>query len=150
MKRHIRGHCRWVEDSEEVEVGETGVEVAPGAEALLAEVDALLDADQISPTGLLQTQLRAYAVHLRRQISEGRRPELTADQAARAAQALIKAEHSDAQSEVLHALAQAAGAQGATLRPYQAVEAETAEVVEYVVLEPDELPDGGTEGGGDE
>ena len=65
LKRHRAKHCRVLDDEAAAEVvAEAAAADDADTEVLLAQVDALLGDGFVSPTGLLDVQLRAYLFDL--------------------------------------------------------------------------------------
>jgi hypothetical protein len=106
LKRHRSRHCVLVGDGDEAaQEAAATLAVPEETEALLAQVDALLDGGFVSPTGVLDVQLRAYLLSLRRRIAAGERIELTHDAAARSADKLLAAEKRAGEADLLRAMA---------------------------------------------
>jgi hypothetical protein len=87
-------------------------------DALLAKIDAALEGGTVSPSAVLQLQLRAWLISTRRTVAEGGEVKLTPEQAARVAALAQKAEEDHSRSTLLGALT--GGIEGAFARALNA------------------------------
>jgi hypothetical protein len=109
-RRHADGHVRVVGEGRGAELeeqAEAGDELLDG---VLSEIDGLLEAGSVSPTGLLSLQQRLYLLSLRDRLQRGDVPALTHDQAARASTATLTAAKRHQEADLLAALTGGIGA----------------------------------------
>lgn len=107
LKRHRQAHCRIVEDGDGLTLSASGVALGADMEALIEDVERLLDSTSPSPTGVLGVQLRAYLLQLRQALERGEKVPMTHDQAARAANALMVAEKRGQEAELMQTMSAA-------------------------------------------
>jgi hypothetical protein len=105
LRRHLDGHSIVVDESCAGELKDQASKGDEERDALLAEVDSLLEGGQpISPSGVLNVQLRAWLLDTRRRIASGERIQLSADQAQRAASAMFSNSKRAEEASLLAAL----------------------------------------------
>jgi hypothetical protein len=144
-RRHAETHARSVGEARAAELDDQAEAGAAERDALIAEIDGLLESGEtVSPSGLLALQMRSYLHSLREKLAAGESVTLTHDQAQRAATAMFSNAKRAEEASLLHALT--GGIQASVRLQLGSVDAEpvgeleAGEVVGEVLAEEGEEP----------